>query len=76
MAIIKYDLTGFYNFRDGGGLPARAGRLRTQRLLRSDQPSSLDSQDVDYLWDLPLAMVVDLRGEMEVELAQIGRAHV
>lgn len=66
MTIIKYDLTSFYNFRDGGGLPTENGRLRTLRLLRSDQPSSLDAQDVDYLRDLPLAMVVDLRGEMEV----------
>lgn len=69
MAIIKYDLTGFSNFRDGGGLPTETGRLRTQRLLRSDQPSALDAQDVDYLRDLPLHAVVDLRSEMEVVMA-------
>lgn len=66
MTIIKYDLTGFSNFRDGGGLPTATGRLRTQRLLRSDQPSALDAQDVDYLRDLPLHTVVDLRSETEV----------
>ncbi len=69
MAIIKYDLTGFSNLRDGGGLPTATGRIRTQRLLRSDQPTSLDSQDVDYLLDLPLHAVVDLRSEMEVVMS-------
>lgn len=69
MAIIKYDLTGFSNLRDGGGLPTATGRMRTQRLLRSDHPSSLDAQDVDYLQDLPLHAVVDLRSEMEVLLS-------
>lgn len=69
MAIIRYDLTGFSNLRDGGGLPTATGRMRTQRLLRSDQPTSLDSQDVDYLLDLPLHAVVDLRSEMEVMMS-------
>lgn len=67
MTIVRYELTGFYNFRDGGGLAARDGRLRTMRLLRSDQPESLDGQDIDFLRDLPLAKVVDLRTEMEVK---------
>lgn len=65
MTIIKYDLTGFANFRDGGALPAGQGRVRSLKLLRSDQPSGLDQQDIDYLQDLPLAAVIDLRTEME-----------
>lgn len=67
MTIIKYDLSGFANFRDGGGLEAEGGRLRTLRLLRSDQPDSLDDQDLDFLRDLPLVKVLDLRTEVEIK---------
>lgn len=66
MTIIKYDLSGFYNLRDGGGLTAADGRMRTLRLLRSDQPAALDRQDADFLRDLPLSSVIDLRTEVEV----------
>ena len=66
MTIIKYDLSGFYNLRDGGGLAAADGRMRTLRLLRSDQPAALDRQDADFLRDLPLSSVIDLRTEVEV----------
>ena len=66
MTIIKYDLSGFYNLRDGGGLWAADGRLRTLRLLRSDQPGAMDSQDADFLRDLPVSSVIDLRTEIEI----------
>ncbi len=62
---IQYDLTGFYNLREGGGLKAGTGRLRTERLLRSDFPSSLDGEDQLFFSELPLEAVVDLRTEME-----------
>ena len=62
---IKYDLTGFYNLREGGGLKAGSDRLRTERLLRSDFPSSLDGEDQLFFSELPLSAVVDLRSEME-----------
>ncbi len=68
MTIIKYDLSGFYNLRDGGGLPAGNSRIKTLCLLRSDQPASLDAQDVGFLQDLPLAAVIDLRTEAEVSM--------
>ena len=62
---IQYDLTGFYNLREGGGLKAGTGRLRTERLLRSDFPSSLDGEDVVFFSELPLTAVVDLRSMIE-----------
>ena len=66
MTIVKYDLSGFYNLRDGGGLAAADGRMRTLRLLRSDQPAALDRQDADFLRDLPVRSVIDLRTEVEI----------
>lgn len=64
---IKYDLTGFYNFREGGGMPADGGRVRTERLLRSDFPSSLDDEDIEFLREVPVAVVVDLRTDQEIQ---------
>lgn len=63
---IKYDLTGFYNFREGGGMAAGSGRVRTQRLLRSDFPQSFGAEDVEFMQEIPLATVLDLRTEAEI----------
>lgn len=50
-------------------MPAAEGRVRTQRLLRSDFPQSLDAEDVEYFKSVPLAAVVDTRTELEIESA-------
>ena len=63
---IKYDLTGFYNFREGGGMAADGGRVRTRRLLRSDFPESLDAEDVEFFQEAPTSAVIDLRTQAEI----------
>ena len=60
-------MDGFYNLRDGGDLPAAGGRVRAGRLLRSDEPSTLDQKAIDYFKSLPLQLVIDLRTEEEIE---------
>lgn len=62
-------MPGFYNLRDGGDLPTPSGRVRAHRLLRSDQPTSLDPQAVAFFKSLPLSMVIDLRSNEEVKMA-------
>ncbi|MFZ1381675.1 MAG: tyrosine-protein phosphatase [Scrofimicrobium sp.] len=64
---IKYDLTGFYNFREGGGMAAGDARVRTQRLLRSDFPQSFDAEDIEFMQEVPLATVLDLRTDTEID---------
>ena len=66
-------MDGFYNLRDGGDLPAAdghvRGHVRAGRLLRSDEPSSLDAKALAYLRGLPLRLVIDLRTEQEIQMA-------
>jgi protein-tyrosine phosphatase len=56
-------LTGAFNFRDLGGLPAAdAGRTRLGRLFRSDTLQALTESDVAHLVrSLGVMLVVDLR---------------
>lgn len=63
---IQYELTGFYNFREGGGMAAGNGRVRTQRLLRSDFPQSFGPEDTEFMQEVPLATVLDLRTDAEI----------
>lgn len=58
-----YAVTGAFNFRDLGGLPAGPGhRIRDGLLFRSDTLQALTGQDTAYLVDeVGLQMVVDLR---------------
>ena len=57
----RYELAGFFNLREGGGMPAGEGRIRLGRLLRSDFPSAVNSEANGFFRELPLAAVVDLR---------------
>lgn len=63
-------LPGFFNLRDGGDLPTPNGKVRADRLLRSDEPSSLNEQALTFLKGLPLNLVIDLRTEQEIEMSQ------
>lgn len=66
---IKYDATGFYNLREAGGMPATGGRVKTERILRSDFPDSLDGEDVEFFQEMPLTAVIDLRDAEEVQMS-------
>jgi protein-tyrosine phosphatase len=62
------DLEGLANLRDVGGVPTTdGGRISAGRLLRSDNLQALTPGDIDYLLELGLTDVVDLRSEYEVE---------
>lgn len=62
------DLEGLANLRDVGGIPTTdGGRISAGRLLRSDNLQALTSGDIDYLLELGLTDVVDLRSEYEIE---------
>ncbi len=63
---LQYELTGFYNLREGGGMASQDGRVRTLRLLRSDFPSEMTGEAQEFFRDVPVAGVIDLRSELEV----------
>jgi protein-tyrosine phosphatase len=64
----RIELDGPANFRDLGGYPTAAGRLRRGRVFRSDSLSRLSAEDVRHLVEvLGLVTVVDLRAGHEVE---------
>lgn len=57
-----------FNFRDLGGLPARAGAaVRAGRLFRSDSLHGLDDADREMFTGLGIRTVLDLRRPYEVE---------
>lgn len=68
MAITRYQLTSFYNLRDGGALSTPGGHLRTLRLLRSDNATTIDSEETGFFEDLPLVKVIDLRDQQEIQM--------
>ena len=58
--------TGIANLRDYGGYPvAGGGRLRCGILFRSGDHSRATAEDLDYIANLRLTAVVDLRSEVE-----------
>jgi protein-tyrosine phosphatase len=64
----RVGLDGPANFRDLGGYPAGARRLRRGRVFRSDSLSRMSDADVRRVVDeLGVATVVDLRAGHEVE---------
>ena len=70
------DLEGVANLRDVGGLPTDSGgRIRSGRLLRSDNLQTLTGSDVDRLLALGLTDVVDLRSDYEVRAEGDGPLH-
>lgn len=66
----RIPLEGAYNFRDLGGLPAGARRVRERRVFRSDRLTRLSAADVELLETFGIGRVFDLRSELE--LAQDG----
>jgi protein-tyrosine phosphatase len=60
------ELTGAYNVRDLGGLPAAGGTVRSRVLLRGDNLDALTDADIALLGeDVELRAVVDLRAPFE-----------
>jgi protein tyrosine/serine phosphatase len=67
------DLDGAANVRDEGGLLARNGTVRPNRLIRSDNLQGLTPQDVRRLVDEhDVRAVADLRTKTEVDLEGPG----
>lgn len=60
-------LDGTYNFRDVGGLPAGAGRVRDGVLFRSDALSGLTAAGIEMLARSPIGTVIDLRSLEEID---------
>ena len=54
-------------FGEGGGMAAGEGRVRTQHLLRSDFPQSFGAESVEYMQEVPVSAVIDLRTDPEIE---------
>ena len=66
-------LFGAPNARDLGGYRCRDGRVvRSGMLLRSEALSYATAADLELLRDLGLAMVIDLRGEVEAAARGAG----
>ncbi|MCR2813513.1 tyrosine-protein phosphatase [Microbacterium sp. zg.Y1090] len=61
-------VAGALNFRDVGGLPARAGVTRSGVLFRSGNLARLDDSGRATLRELGLRRVIDLRADDEVAL--------
>ena len=62
----RLNLEGPKNFRDLGGYQTRDGRItRWGCLYRSDQPEILSTRDQNYLKNIGLNIVVDLRKSLE-----------
>ncbi len=66
----RLELDGLFNLRDLGGYPAAGGAsVRWRTLLRSDALHRLDSTGGAVLAGLGLRTVLDLRTDMEAEIA-------
>ena len=62
----KLPITGLFNARELGGMPAKDGRtIRTHRLIRSDALDHLSEEDIELLSSYPVQAVIDLRSESE-----------
>lgn len=62
-------ITSAYNFRDLGGYIGANGRtLKKGLIIRSGDFSNLSPQDADYLENMPIRTVVDLRAKDEIDL--------
>lgn len=60
-------LPGCANFRDVGGLPARAGTVRRGRLFRSDGLFTLDDAGAEAMAERGVGTIVDLRSPLEIQ---------
>ena len=69
----RIQITGLGNLRDVGGYPAQGGRTtRWRRLLRSDAPHVTDAGGRAVLVGYGLRTVLDLRTDVEAELAPVA----
>ncbi len=59
-------VSGTYNFRDTGGLPAAGGRTRPGVLYRSGNLAQLDDTGIEQLRGLGIRSIIDLRDDDEV----------
>lgn len=60
-------LTGAKNVRDLGGYPTENGITAKGIFLRADGLHNLTQQDIDFLVEYGVRLVVDLRGSMEIQ---------
>lgn len=61
------DLQGTRNTRDIGGYPASGGVVASGMVYRSDNLSSLTDEDLQYLEDIGIRTVIDLRERSRIE---------
>lgn len=66
----KLELRTGYNVRELGGYAVDGGATRYRRFLRSGGLDMVSSQDQQRLYDYGVRLVVDLRGDYELELAR------
>jgi protein-tyrosine phosphatase len=64
----RIPITGTYNFRDVGGMPALTGRVRNGVLFRSDGLHRLGEAGRAELRELGVGIVIDLRDENEASV--------
>lgn len=58
---------GIVNFRDLGGIPAKYGRVKKHRLLRSGELAGLESADIEMLTgEYQLKSIFDFRDQNEI----------
>ncbi len=65
----RITVPGLFNLRDLGGYPAAGGELPWHRLYRSDALHQLDAQGIATVSELGLQTIVDLRTQIEAEMA-------
>lgn len=65
--IRRLPLEGTKNTRDLGGYPCKGGTTRWHMFLRSDNPSELTANDINYLKAYGVTDAVDLRRDDEAE---------
>jgi protein-tyrosine phosphatase len=58
---------GVINVRDLGGYPVKDGRMRSGRLLRGAELSTLTAQGQQQLAQYPVGIVIDMRTDAEIE---------
>jgi len=58
-----------FNMRDLGGYPAAGGAYtRHGRFIRSDEPTSLSGEDIQFLLDYGVRTAIDMRAGFETEM--------
>lgn len=66
----RYCTNSIENMRDLGGYLANNKRLRYQKIIRSNLPNCITKNDIEYLKEIGIKTVIDLRSEEEVKNAK------